>query len=368
MSISQNKYSKHLFFMRLALQQAKKNLGNTKLNPSVGCVIVKNNNTILSVGSTSLNGRPHAEHNALSFSKVSLKNSSIYVTLEPCSHYGKTKPCVDLILKKKIKRVYFSVNDPDIRSFDKSTHKFKQKNILVKKNILSKEVNKFYESYFKYKRDSLPFVTSKLAISKDFFANNMKKKWITNKFSRDRVHMMRSCHDCLLTSSKTIIKDNPRLDCRINGLQNTSPSLIILDKDLKIPLNSFVIKFAKRRRTIVFFNKINKRKLIILKKNKIKVVRVDSINNGYFNLRDILLKIKLLGFSRIFLESGLKLTTNFLSEGLVDEFKLFVSNKKIKNKGNNNFKRNMNIFFKNKKLITENVNLFGDKLISCRLK
>ena len=109
--------------MNLALKQAHINLGNTKENPSVGCVIVKNG-SLVSAGHTSHDGRPHAESNAINFSKVNLTGSTIYVTMEPCSHYGKTPPCIKSIINKKIGKVYFSIKDPDIRSFDKSSKKF----------------------------------------------------------------------------------------------------------------------------------------------------------------------------------------------------------------------------------------------------
>ena len=108
--------------MHLALMHAKKSLGNTQENPSVGCVIVKNN-SVISAGCTSLNGRPHAEENAISLLKKSIKNSYLYVTLEPGSHYGKTPPCVNLISKKKIHKVFISINDPDIRSYNKASKK-----------------------------------------------------------------------------------------------------------------------------------------------------------------------------------------------------------------------------------------------------
>ena len=157
--------------MNLALMQAKKNLGNTKENPSVGCVIVKND-CIIAAGCTGVNGRPHAEHNAIHFCKKNIKKSNLYVTLEPCSHYGKTSPCVNKIITNKIKRVFFSLKDPDIRSYDKSTKKFTDNNIYVKNNILIQEVKNFYKSYIKYKNEDYPFVTAKLAISKDFFTNN----------------------------------------------------------------------------------------------------------------------------------------------------------------------------------------------------
>ena len=106
--------------MKLALAQAQRNVGNTKTNPSVGCVIVKNG-SLISAGFTSYNGRPHAEYNAINFSREKLCNSDLYVTLEPCSHFGKTAPCTKSIIKNKIKRVYFSIKDPDPRTYNKSS-------------------------------------------------------------------------------------------------------------------------------------------------------------------------------------------------------------------------------------------------------
>ena len=125
--------------MSLALAQAKNVLGNTKENPAVGCVITKNNR-LISAGFTSRNGRPHAEQNAVNFSKINLSNSQLYVTMEPCSHYGKTPPCVKLIIKKKIKKVFFSVKDPDPRSFNKCKNVLKKNNIFVYNGIL--KINK----------------------------------------------------------------------------------------------------------------------------------------------------------------------------------------------------------------------------------
>ena len=208
MSTNQNKNNNHTYFMRLALEQAKKVLGNTKNNPAVGCVITKNNH-VISAGYTSINGRPHAEHNAIKLSNTDPINSQLYVTLEPCSHYGKTPPCVKTIIRNKIKRVFFSLKDPDRRSYNKSTKQLKKNKIRVQNGVLTSDVKNFYKSYFKYKEDVLPFVTAKMAISKDFYTNSNKKKWITNKFSRGRVHLMRSTHDCILTSVRTVIADDP---------------------------------------------------------------------------------------------------------------------------------------------------------------
>ena len=219
--------------MGLALKQARINLGNTKKNPSVGCVIVKNN-SLLSASCTGFNGTPHAESSAIKNSKTNLENSTLYSTLEPCSHYGKTPPCINLISKRKIKSVYYSIKDPDIRSFNKCKKRLSKKKIIVKNGYLARDLNLFYSHYIKYKSNLLPYVTAKLAVSKDFFTINKKNKWITNKYSRGRVHLMRSQHDCIITSSKTINKDNPQLNCRINGLERRSPARIILDKKFPI--------------------------------------------------------------------------------------------------------------------------------------
>ena len=181
MSTNLNKNNNHTYFMRLALEQAKKVLGNTKNNPAVGCVITKNN-SVISVGYTSNNGRPHAEYNAIYQSKKNLKGAELYVTLEPCSHYGKTLPCTKSIINSGIKKVFFPINDPDLRSHNKSTKLFKKKNIKVKKGICKKEANSFYKSYIKSKGSLLPFVTCKLAISKDFFSFNKNRKWIGLKY------------------------------------------------------------------------------------------------------------------------------------------------------------------------------------------
>ena len=353
--------------MNLALMQAKKNLGNTNKNPAVGCVIVKNN-FVISSGYTGIKGRPHAEQNALSYSRNDIRDSYLYVTLEPCSNYGKTPPCVKSIIKNKIKKVFFSLKDLDPRSNNKSTKQFKKNRIKAHCGILSSEMNNFYRSYYKSKESNLPFVTAKMAVSKDFYTKNKKGKLITNEFSRGRVHLMRSNHDCILTSVNTVIKDNPRFTCRVPGLEHNSPSRIILDKKLKIPITSNVVRSAHMNRTIIFFNKINQKKIKFLKNLGIKLINTSLSGGKNFDLVDILVKIKSLGFSRIFLESGLNLTTNFLNKDLVNDFQLFISSKKLGTNGNNSFKKNMKFFLRKSKFINEKVNLFDDKLISYHIK
>ncbi len=367
MSINQNKYNLHSYFMRLALFQAQKIIGNTKENPAVGCVITKNN-IVVSAGSTGINGRPHAEYNAIKIFNNKLDESTLYATLEPCSHYGKTPPCVKLIIKKKIKKVFFSINDPDPRSFKKSKFDLNKKKIKVIRGLSSKQIGYFYRSYLKSKKNNLPFVTCKLALSKDYFTINKKYKWITNQYSRSRGHLLRSMHDCLLTSSQTILKDNSQLTCRINGLSDRTPTIAILDNNLKLNTNLKVFKNFKKNRIIIFHNKINKKKMNTFKILKVKFLRVPLNKDGDLDLKKILLNLKKLGFSRILLESGRYLTTNFLNENLVDDLNLFISNKKLNKNGSGSLKKYLVPFLKNKKKITIKVNLFGDSLFSYKLK
>jgi len=362
MSTKKSKLNKHSYYMSLALMQAYKNLGNTKENPSVGCVIVKND-CVISAGYTKINGRPHAEHFALN--KMSnLYNSDLYVTLEPCCHYGKTSPCVKKIISRKVKRVFFSIHDPDIRSFNKSGAYLKKKKIIVSKGVLSKETNDLYKSYIRNKSNLTPFVTAKIAISRDGFSVDSRNKWITNKYSQARVHLMRSKHDCIVTSAKTIISDNSQLTCRINGLQHKSPARIILDKNLKIPITSKLIKSSERLRTIIFYNKSDFKKISKLKRFKLSLIKTPLNSKNSFDLKTILKKLKSMGFSRIFLESGINLLNSFLKENLIDNLEVFKSNNLIGRYGSNKFKVNFSV----KKIKINKVNLFGEMLLSYKLK
>ena len=238
----------HNYYLNLAFQLAERNLGQTKLNPSVGTVIVKNG-TVISSGVTSLRGRPHSEFNALNKSKNFL-GATLYTTLEPCTHYGKTPPCINIIKKKKIKNVFYAFEDPDIRTFKKA-NKILLKEGIKAKLIKVKKYNKFYKSYFTNKKLLIPFVTAKIALSKDYYTINKKNKWITNEASRNKVHLLRSRHDCVLSTSKSINQDNSLLNCRIDGLNSNKPDLFIIDLNLKLKKKLLLNKYLKKEN---FFN------------------------------------------------------------------------------------------------------------------
>jgi len=366
MSTKPSRQNNHKFFMELAYLQAKKVLGNTKENPAVGCIIVKDNQ-VISAAHTSIDGRPHAEKNALYLSQKNSINASLYVTLEPCSHYGKTGPCTLLIKKHKIKKVFYSMNDPDYRTFNKSELFFKTQKIILKKNILNHFAMNFYKSYINSKNKALPYVMAKLAVSKDFYTIDLRRKWITNEFSRKRVHLLRGIHDCLLTSAATINKDNPSLTTRISGLEYTTPICIIIDKNLNINVNSNIVNNAKKRKTIIFYQNGKQKIINLLNKKKVKLIKFNLESDKKFNLVKLLYKIKSLGYSRIFLESGLNLTKNFLKNKLINDFSLFISSNNLGRNGLNKFVVR-NYLIKKKKFLTENVNLFGDKFVSYNIK
>ena len=263
--------------MNLAFLEARKNLGNTKYNPAVGCVIVKNNN-VISAGTTSINGRPHAEHNAIINSKFNVKNSYLYSSLEPCSHYGVTPPCTNLIIKKKIKKVIYSTNDLDFRSKKRSKKILQKKKIIVKNSLLNKRGIDFYESYILQHSSKLPLVDAKIALSKDYLTKNLKKKWITGIESQKRSHLLRSMYDCIISTSKSINDDNSMLDCRIKGLEKKTPDLIILDRKLKLKKNLKLYKKIKNRKILLFTCFNNKKKISFLKRKGIKVYMLNSLN------------------------------------------------------------------------------------------
>lgn len=330
MSTSQNKDS---LFLKLAFYQAEVNLGSTSSNPSVGCIVVKNN-SVISSGRTSFNGRPHAEAIALK-KNVNVSGSSMYVTLEPCSHYGKTPPCVKNIINKKLHQVIFSINDIDKRSRDLAYTKLKKEKIKVKKYILKNYAKKFYKSYFLNSSNQPPFIDAKLAISKDYLTINKKQKWITNKNSRKVGNFLRSKYDCILTTSKTINSDNALLNCRIRGLEHKSPAVIILDRSFIIKKNLKVFR-DKFREIFIFTHSNNKVKEKYFKKIGVNVVKLNRYENLKNDVSIVYLLLKQMGFNRILIESGIKYINEVLRHNLIKNFYLFKSAVKLNNEGINN--------------------------------
>ena len=293
-------------------------------------------------------------------------NSDLYVTLEPCSHYGKTPPCVKKIIEKKIRRVVFSISDIDPRSKNKAQRNLKNKKIFVKKIMASKLAKKFYQSYFLQSSDKIPLIDAKLAISKDYFTINNKKKWITNKKSRNLGNFLRSKYDCLLTTSETINKDNPLLNCRIEGLEKRTPSLIIFDRYFKINKNIKILK-ENNRKIYIFTTVNNLLKENFFKKKGVKIIKFSSTADDNLSLKKMIFRIKKLGLNRIFVESGNTFLSKLLKNNLIKNLYLFKSSQKLLLAGQNNSSLSQ---IKKIKILKKNkikVNLYGDSLYKINL-
>ncbi len=321
-------------YMRLAINLAWARKGLTGANPSVGCVLVKNNE-IISIGQTGINGSPHAEINAMKNCLVSLKDSKMYVSLEPCNHYGKTPPCTKSIIKNGIIEVNYAIDDIDKKVKGKSLKILSRRKIKVKKGLLNNEAQNLYESYKINRQHKLPYVIGKIAISKDKLIYSPKSKRITDKISDKLTHFLRYKNDGILISSRTLNIDNPKLNCRLKGFNVFTPKRIILDKNLDIKLNSYIFKSAKKNNTFIFYDSPNNPKFKILKKKGIVLIKSKLNSQKNFDLKMILKKLYTLGIRNLLVEGGDKITKNLLTKRLFNQFYLFKSPKSlIKDKDN----------------------------------
>ncbi len=352
----------HNYFLNLAFNIAKINLGKTNSNPSVGCVVVKDG-SVISSGCTSINGRPHAEQNALNFSR-NFYNSALYVTLEPCTHYGKTPPCAKIISKKKIKKVFFSHHDNDQRTSKKSAKVLALKKIDVYQKK-SKNFKNFYKSYYHIGESEIPYIDAKIAFSKDFFSINKKSKWITNSLSRKRGHLLRSQYDSIISTSKSINKDNSLLNCRLDGLNNKKPDLIIIDLKLKLRKDLKLFKRTHKRNISIVTSISNSRKARFFKNKGIDIILIKSLKTkeDFIELLKILKKKRKY---RILIESGLSFLSAMILNKLVYSLYLFKSSSNLNRDGQNNISNKIFKTLRLNNLI--NVNLKNDKLYKIKIK
>ena len=329
MSTRKDKFSKKdKKYMSLALTLASARHGLTGKNPSVGCVIVKNDE-IISIGQTGYNGRPHAEYNAIKSSNEALEGSTMYVTLEPCNHYGQTPPCTNEIIKNKISKIIYSIDDVDEKVKGKSFEILKSKNIIVKKGLFYEKVIDFYKPYLFNRKNKMPYVTGKIAVSKNNLIYSKGAKRITDIHSDKLTHFLRYKNDSLMISYRTLNQDNPKLDCRIVGLNKFSPKRIILDNNLEMNINSYIFRSANKDNTIIFYNNANKQKITFFKKKGIKLIKSNLTKKKYFDLKLVLKKLYKIGIRNILVEGGNDLSGSFLKNKLFNEFYLFKSPKSL---------------------------------------
>ena len=307
--------------MYRCLQLAGNNRDTASPNPVVGCVIV-HNDVIIGEGYTSAYGGPHAEVNAIESveDKSLLAASTIYVSLEPCSHYGKTPPCAELIVKHRIPQVVVGIQDPNELVAGKGIRLLEEAGCQVTSGVLKQKCYEANRKFFVYHQKKRPYIILKWAESADGFlapdtkarGENPEPYWITNPYSRQLVHLWRTQEQAVLVGTQTVLDDNPRLNTR--QWQGRSPVRVVLDRDLRIP-SSYRI-FDQSSATIIFTEKTENLAL----KNGIQYEKLDFSGNTVAQMLDILWQKNLLS---VIVEGGSKTLRSFIDKDLWDEARVF---------------------------------------------
>lgn len=314
--------------MKYALSLAEKSSYKTLPNPMVGAVVVKNGR-IAGIGYHKKAGGPHAEVFAINSAGKKAQGADLFVTLEPCAHYGRTPPCTELIIKSGIKRVVVSMIDPNPLVSGRGIRQLKSAGIEVNLGLLGDEARKLNEVYIKNITEKMPYIIFKEAITLDgrTATNNGDSKWISLTESRRFVHRLRSNVEAVMVGIGTVLKDNPSLTT--HGEKNYCPLRIIVDSKLKIPLNVRVLNDKYKDRTVVAtINNAPRQKLKRLLSMNIKVVQVNS-KNGRVILKALLKRLYELNIYRLLVEGGATLGGGLLRENLIDKVIFFIAPKII---------------------------------------
>ena len=313
--------------MRSALSLAKRGIGCCSPNPSVGCLILDRSNNLIGMGRTSDKGRPHAEMNALNSLTASAKGATAIVTLEPCAHKDTSPSCAELLINAGIKHVVISVLDPDIRTNGKGVKLLKKSGVKVSLGLLeekSLDINAGFIFRLKYNR---PLVSLKIASSLDgkIATANGNSKWITGELSRMHGHSLRANHDVILVGINTVLKDDPKLNCRIRGLEKYSPVRVIVDSSLSIPLTSNVLNNLDKIPTIIWtkhnINSPKKKKLIDM---GVEIIELEKIDNK-LNLIEGLTYLSEKGYNKVLVEGGSEISASLMANNLIDKVFLYRS-------------------------------------------
>jgi len=321
--------------MKRALTLAKRGIGKTSPNPSVGCVIVKDGN-IVGEGWHKKAGTPHAEVHALNQAVALAKGSDVYVTLEPCAHFGKTPPCSDALIKAGVSRVVIGTIDPHPKVSGKGVNALKKAGIIIETGVLEQECREINEAFIKHATTGLPFIALKSAMTLDgkTATETGDSKWITGEKSRYLVHKLRRDLDAVMVGVGTVISDDPELTVR--HLKGRNPLRIIVDSDLKTPLKSKVIKNNSDNKTILATACIDQSKIDLYKDAGVEVL-VCKKSCEMVDLKDMLERMGKQGIQSILLEGGQSLAGNMLKSNLIDKFIFFYGTKLMGGEGKDLF-------------------------------
>ncbi|MGN6711573.1 bifunctional diaminohydroxyphosphoribosylaminopyrimidine deaminase/5-amino-6-(5-phosphoribosylamino)uracil reductase RibD [Anaerocolumna jejuensis] len=312
-------------YMRLALELAEKGKGFVYPNPMVGAVIVKDNK-IIGQGYHERYGGLHAERNALAGCRVSPAGGVLYVTLEPCCHFGKTPPCTEAILQSGIKKVVIGCKDPNPMVAGKGIEQLRQQGIEVTEGVLEQECRKLNEVFFHYIETKQPYVVMKYAMTMDgkTAAYTGKSKWITGEPARKKVHQDRLHYSAIMTGIGTVLADNPLLTCRLENGRN--PVRIICDTHLRTPLDSNIVKTAGAVPAIIATACRDTEKYVPYIKGGCRILPVTE-KDGHLELCELMTKLGEESIDSILLEGGGMLNWSALNSGIVNKVQAYISPK-----------------------------------------
>ena len=315
-------------YMRMAIGLAKRAEGMTSPNPLVGAVIVKNDK-VAGKGYHKMAGFAHAEIAALSDAGEKAKNGTLYVTLEPCDHFGRTPPCTEAIINSGIRKVVVGMKDPNPINNGRGIRKLKNSGISVEKGVLEKDCAGINCPYIKFITKKLPYVTVKAAMSLDgkIATRSGESRWITSEESRKFVQKLRGYVDAVMVGVNTVAKDDPVLLCKLPGAKQ--PVRVIVDSELKISLTSKLLSTAHKSKVIIATTgKASLNKIRSCEEKSAEVLVLKS-KNGRVPLKGLLKSLANMGIVNLLVEGGGGLIAGLVEERLVDRFLFFIAPKII---------------------------------------
>ena len=317
----------HEKMMHRALVLARKGVGKTSPNPSVGCVIVKDGE-IVGEGWHRMAGTPHAEVHALQAAEDLACGADVYVTLEPCSHHGKTPPCAEALISAGVARVFIGMTDPNPKVCGQGERLLQDAGITVQTGILEEECRLLNEYFIKHITTGLPFVISKSAMTMDgkIATAGGDSKWITSEEARRFAHTLRSEADAIMVGIGTVLADDPLLTARIPGSKD--PLRIIVDSGLRIPLSANVLREGQPSRTIIATLCDDPAKIAAIRERGADVL-VCKARDCRVDLNDLIIRLGAMGILSILLEGGAELAGAMLRGGLIDKFCFFFAPKLV---------------------------------------
>ena len=305
--------SDHMYMQR-AIDLVRGVIGTTAPNPAVGCVIVKDN-TIIAEGVTQKNGRPHAETVALKKAGKKAQGATLYVTLEPCCHTGKTPPCTQAIIQAGISRVVIATKDPYPLVNGKGIETLEAAGIAVSYGVEEHAATDMNRGFFSVQRKGRPWITVKVAMSLDskIATASGESQWITGQGARDYVHLLRSQHDAVLTGIGTVLADDPLLTCRTPETESRKPIRVILDTHLRIPLHSRLIQTARDVFCWIYTHAPH------APRGDARIFTCPITTEGQLDLHSMVQDLATRGITQLLVEAGGQVVASFLESELVDE-------------------------------------------------